>query len=264
MYVKLFTSIYQGTLRGNSKGLLVFTNLLAHADKEGVVDMHPRAIAEEIGLSIEEVRETLIMLESPDNESRSPEEQGRRIIRLDEHRAWGWVIVNYEKYRKIRNQEDRREQNRQSQKRFKERNKPQSAKVSQGKPQSAHAEAEAEAYAKADTEAGNTEEREKPNPKISRTKKPVRYPLPSGFSLSDKVMVWAKEKGFNRLEEHLEAFKAKAAMSAYCYADWDLAFMEAIREDWAKLRQRNGAPPAQKEKKTFEQLVMEDPRYANK
>ena len=25
-------------------------------------------------------------------------------------------------------------------------------------------------------------------------------------------------------------------MNAYTYADWDLAFMEAVREDWAKLR----------------------------
>ena len=27
-------------------------------------------------------------------------------------------------------------------------------------------------------------------------------------------------------------------MNAYTYMDWDLAFMEAIREDWAKLRSR--------------------------
>ena len=39
MYAKLFTSIYQGTLRGNSHGLLVFTNLLAHADKMGQVEI---------------------------------------------------------------------------------------------------------------------------------------------------------------------------------------------------------------------------------
>ena len=53
MYAKLFTSIYQGTLRGNSHGLLVFTNMLAHCDKTGVCDMHPKAIAEEVGLTVE-------------------------------------------------------------------------------------------------------------------------------------------------------------------------------------------------------------------
>ena len=152
MYAKLFTSIYQGTLRGNSHGLLVFTNLLAHADKDGCVDIHPKAIAEEVGLTTEQVKEALLMLESPDDESRSPEEQGRRIRRMDEHRAWGWRVVNYMKYRSIRNEDDRREQNRQSQERWRQKNKPQSADVSQGKPQSAHTEAEA----KADTEGKNT------------------------------------------------------------------------------------------------------------
>ena len=110
MYAKLFTSIYQGTLRGNSHGLLVFTNLLAHCDKHGVVDMHPRAIAEEVGLTVEQVRAALLMLEQPDSESRSPELDGRRITRLDEHRDWGWTVVNYLKYRAIRDEDDRREQ----------------------------------------------------------------------------------------------------------------------------------------------------------
>ncbi len=145
MYAKLFTSIYQGTLRGDSHGLLVFTNLLAHCDKDGIVDIHPRAIAEEVGLTPDQVRDALLVLESPDDESRSPEEQGRRIVRLDEHRAWGWRVVNYLKYRAIRNEDDRREQNRISQARWREKNKPASANVSQRKTQSAHTEADAEA-----------------------------------------------------------------------------------------------------------------------
>lgn len=128
MYVKLFSSIYQGTLRGNSHGLLVFTNLLAHADKEGFVDIHPRAIAEEVGLTVEEVKVALLMLEQTDPESRTAELDGRRILRLDEHRAWGWQIVNYVKYREIKNADDRREQNREAQQRW--RNKHAQASVS--------------------------------------------------------------------------------------------------------------------------------------
>lgn len=81
--------------------------------------------------------------------------------------------------------------------------------------------------------------------KISRTKKPVRYPLPENFSISENVKKWAEEKNFTCLDEHLEAFKRKAIMNSYAYADWDLAFMEAIREDWAKLRQsKNESMPA--------------------
>lgn len=112
MYAKLFTSIYQGTLRGNTHGLVVFTNLLAHADSAGWVDIHPKAIAEEVGLTLEQVQAAIHDLESPDPESRSPEEEGRRIVRLDEHRSWGWKIVNHAKYHAIRSADDRREQNR--------------------------------------------------------------------------------------------------------------------------------------------------------
>ncbi len=112
MYVKLFTSIFQGTLRGNTHGLLVFTNLLAHCDRDGFADIHPRAIAEEIGLSQDQVRAALDELEAPDPESRSPDEEGRRIVRVGQHRSWGWRIVNYGKYRDIKNDEDRREANR--------------------------------------------------------------------------------------------------------------------------------------------------------
>jgi len=123
MYAKLFTSIYQGTLRGDSHGLLVFTNLIAHADSAGHVDIHPRAIADEVGLTLEQVKEALLKLEAPDSESRSPELDGRRIVRLNDHRDWGWVVVNYLKYRAIRDEEDRREQNRLAQQRWRERQK---------------------------------------------------------------------------------------------------------------------------------------------
>lgn len=136
MYAKLFTSLYQGTLRGNSHGILVFTNLLAHCDRHGVVDMHPRAIADEVGLTVDEVRAALDMLEAPDPESRSAEEDGRRIMRLDEHRDWGWRVVNYAKYSAIRNADDRREQNRLAQARWREAHDNKHSKPN--KPQSAH------------------------------------------------------------------------------------------------------------------------------
>lgn len=143
MYAKLFASLYQGTLRGNAHGILVFTNLLAHCDQYGIVDKHFRAIAEEVGLSVDEVKAAIEQLESPDSESRSPELDGCRITRLDEHRIWGWQVVNYAKYRAIRSEDDRRESNRVAQERWRNKNKPPSAGVSHGKPPSAQEEAEA-------------------------------------------------------------------------------------------------------------------------
>ena len=157
MYAKLFASLYQGTLRGRADEILVFTNLLAHCDRFGVVDKHPRAIADECGISVERVEIALLNLEAPDAESRSPELNGCRIARIDEHRHWGWQIVNHAKYRAIRNEDERREQNRLAQDRFRnkrkhnsKRNKPASAGVIRASALSAHAEAEAEAERESD------------------------------------------------------------------------------------------------------------------
>lgn len=71
--------------------------------------------------------------------------------------------------------------------------------------------------------------------------KRAQTPLPENFAVSDRVKTWAAGKGFDRLDDHLESFRAKCQAKGYAYADWDSAFMEAIREDWAKLRQMNGA-----------------------
>lgn len=66
-------------------------------------------------------------------------------------------------------------------------------------------------------------------------KRPTKGPMPDGFGVSERVKQWAAEKGHGRLAEHLESFKAKCAAKGYTYVDWDAAFMEAIRGDWAKL-----------------------------
>ena len=129
-------------MRGRSDEILVFTNLLAYCDQYGIVDKHFKAIADETGLPLDRVHAAIVSLESPDKESRSQENEGRRILRLDDHRAWGWKVVNYGKYRAIRNEEDRREQNRLAQERW--RNKHIS-KISHGKPPSSQAEGEGKA-----------------------------------------------------------------------------------------------------------------------
>lgn len=77
----------------------------------------------------------------------------------------------------------------------------------------------------------------------TRKVRAVKVPMPEGFSVSDKVSAWAEKNGFGQLDLHLDAFTRKASMNAYTYANWDAAFMEAIREDWAKIRQKAGKQP---------------------
>lgn len=69
------------------------------------------------------------------------------------------------------------------------------------------------------------------------TGKKKKTQLPADFGISDRVLTWANEHGFGQLEQHLDAFRRKATAKGYTYVSWDDAFMEAIREDWAKLRQ---------------------------
>lgn len=75
-------------------------------------------------------------------------------------------------------------------------------------------------------------------------------------------MAWATSKGFGQIDEHLDAFKRKASANGYAYVDWDSAFMEAIREDWAKLRGKtaNGAAPSSGPKHDREAADRADPR----
>ncbi|MET3929544.1 hypothetical protein ABIE51_001431 [Lysobacter sp. OAE881] len=59
--------------------------------------------------------------------------------------------------------------------------------------------------------------------------------IPDGFGISDRVRRWAAEKGHGQLEQRLEHFIGAAKARGYEYADWDEAFMGAIRDNWAKL-----------------------------
>lgn len=93
-------------------------------------------------------------------------------------------------------------------------------------------------FLNADTSADAAPTRKKP--------KAQKTAIPGDFGISERVRAWAARKGYERLEEHLEAFVRKCKAKAYENVSWDDAFMEAIREDWAKLRGRtpNGAPAA--------------------
>jgi hypothetical protein len=74
-------------------------------------------------------------------------------------------------------------------------------------------------------------------PSTKRSEK-RKTPLPVDFGVSERVMEWAAEKGYGRLEERLEHFVGSAKANGYHYVDWDAAFMNAVRDDWAKLAER--------------------------
>ncbi len=80
--------------------------------------------------------------------------------------------------------------------------------------------------------------------KQSRDRVDKRY-IPKNFSISDRVRKWAKEKGHNHLDERLEHFVSACNAKGYKYKNFDDAFMNAIRDDWAKMGKVDSYDPAE-------------------
>lgn len=129
-YSKLHSSIVNSSLWTEPDSVrILFVTLLAICDRDGVVYGSKPGIDRIANIDPDDSEEAWTCLLSPDKNSsdkiRAPQHEGRRI----EEVSGGFRLLNFEYYRGLRNDDDRREQNRTAQARFK-------AKVSQGKPQS--------------------------------------------------------------------------------------------------------------------------------
>jgi hypothetical protein len=107
MFAKVFTQILDSSLAEDYQTRHVFEDLLKLCDINGVVDMTHEAIARRTNVPLKIVQRGIAELEKSDPRSRNPDNDGRRIVRLDKHRDWGWKIVNYAKYREIRTQAEK-------------------------------------------------------------------------------------------------------------------------------------------------------------
>lgn len=153
MYGKVFKQMYEGTLAGHWQAIVTMQQLVVLATKDGVVDMTPESIARTTSIPIEIIQAGLEHLAKPDPYSRTPGEDGRRIVLLDDHRPWGWRLVNHAKYRALRNLEEKREADRV---RIAEKRKQTNdvATVSRGVADVAHADADAKALKASPATAG--------------------------------------------------------------------------------------------------------------
>jgi hypothetical protein len=137
-YSKLHSSLVHSSLWTEPDNVrILFITLLAICDRQGYVFGSRGGIERLANIGESEEDDPWDVLMSPDPDSsdllRNPENEGRRI----EEVPGGFRLLNFEYYRALRNDDDRREQNRQAQARFKAKNKRQSATVSQDKPASA-------------------------------------------------------------------------------------------------------------------------------
>lgn len=117
-YQPVYRSILDSTIARDYVVRHVYEDLLKLADyRTAVVDMTIDAIARRTNAPEEMVRHGIEELEKPDPESRCKLEGGRRIVRLDPERPWGWRIVTYA----LHQEEVKRDGNRRRQADYRER-----------------------------------------------------------------------------------------------------------------------------------------------
>ena len=101
-FTKLFSSITESTLWCEAdRTRLVWITMMAMADRHGRVWASIPGLANRARVPIEDCQIALDAFLGPDRYSRTPDNEGRRIEPID----GGWRLLNYQKYRDIRDQE---------------------------------------------------------------------------------------------------------------------------------------------------------------
>jgi hypothetical protein len=105
-FTKLFSSITNSTIWAeDDQTRLVWITMLALADQNGYVGASLPGLAHQARVSIEAATKAIEKFLAPDTYSRSPEFEGRRIEPADR----GWTLLNYQRFREMRDEEVRKE-----------------------------------------------------------------------------------------------------------------------------------------------------------
>ena len=117
-YTKLFNSIINSTIwTENDKTRIMWITMLALADKNGEIQASIPGLARAASVSIPDCESAITKFLAPDPYSRSPEDEGRRIEKIE----GGWALLNHSKYRALASKDDSKSANLKRQQRFRER-----------------------------------------------------------------------------------------------------------------------------------------------
>ena len=109
-YTKLHNCILDSSIWGEDVYTrVVWIFMLAKVDANGRVIVAPSLMAKQANVPQSKLDRALVKLSSPDPQSKTPDHEGRRIVQIQ----GGWLILNYQRYRKMLNAEERREYQRQ-------------------------------------------------------------------------------------------------------------------------------------------------------
>ena len=106
-YGKIFETVFTGTLFGSGPTVFaVWAYVIATAKPPGTVELNPKLLAACIGTDISDVKRAIEVLCAPDPDSRNPDQEGRRLVLLE---GMQYQVVSFQKYRDMRDSEQRRE-----------------------------------------------------------------------------------------------------------------------------------------------------------
>ena len=108
-FTKLFSSITESTVWCEPDHVrILWITMLAMADRRGRVFGSIPGLANRAIIPVESARDAIARFLAPDRDSRTPDNEGRRIEPID----GGWRLLNHEKYRAIRDEETTKESKR--------------------------------------------------------------------------------------------------------------------------------------------------------
>lgn len=115
--------MYEGSLYGSGAVVFAvwgFVIATQRPDKKvgSQVTLNPHRLADTLGESVTSVQKAIEFLCKPDPESTTKAEGGRRLIQVG---TFDYRVVNGAKYMAIRDEEQRREQNREAQRKFRDK-----------------------------------------------------------------------------------------------------------------------------------------------
>lgn len=119
-FTKLFSSITESSIWFEDEHTrLVWITMLAMADRFGRIFASDLGLAHRARVDVDKTQIALEKFLAPDEHSRTKEYEGRRIEVIE----GGWRLLNHKKFRDMRDEETRKEQNRLAQEKWRNKNK---------------------------------------------------------------------------------------------------------------------------------------------
>ena len=229
-FTKLDSGIVNSTIWVQPHDVLrVWIALLALSEANGISRTAAPALSNLCMVPVDRMREILKTLESPDEDSRSGAEGGRRIVKIE----GGWWLVNHASYRKKVSMEDKREADkaRVAAKRAESRVESQVVAGCRADSQAVEYIADvAQAEAEAEAEAGKNNSKEQVRSRGSR--------LPDDWRPSESDVQWARDKRPDlKIDDEIEMFcnhwTAKSGKDA-TKTNWSKTWRNWVLKAWTK------------------------------